>query len=109
VVIDDFGTGYASLAYLFRFKADFIKVDRQFSQRLHDADVEAMVDFLLHDQRHHGTGIVMEGIETTHQLHDWQQRDLSRFQGYLFTPAAPELLASPASDGAYVALGRARA
>ena len=95
VVIDDFGTGYASLAYLFRFKADFIKVDRQLSQRLHDADVEAMVDFLIHDQRHHGSGIVMEGIETTHQLHDWQQRGLNRFQGYLFTPAAPELLASP--------------
>jgi EAL domain-containing protein (putative c-di-GMP-specific phosphodiesterase class I) len=114
VVIDDFGTGYASLAYLFRFKADFIKVDRQFSHRLHDPDVEAMVDFLLHYQRHHGTGIVMEGIETVDQLRYWQRRGLSRFQGYLFTPvsssltpsrscASPapgqELPSSPATDG----------
>jgi EAL domain-containing protein (putative c-di-GMP-specific phosphodiesterase class I) len=100
VVIDDFGNGYASLAYLFRFKAEFIKVDRQFSQRPYDPDVEAMVDFLLHYQRHHCTGIVIEGIETVHQLHYWQQRGLSRFQGYLFTPAAPELLAPSASDRA---------
>jgi hypothetical protein len=97
VVIDDFGTGYASLAYLFRFKADFIKVDRQFSQRLHDPDVEAMVDFLLHYQRHHGTGIVMEGIETAEQLRYWQRRGLSRFQGYLFTPVSSSLSASRSS------------
>lgn len=92
VVIDDFGTGYASLAYLFRFKADYIKIDRQFSQRLGDPDVEAMVDFLLRYEQHHGTGIVMEGIETEAQLRHWQQRGLRRFQGYLFSPA-PELSA----------------
>ena len=105
VVIDDFGTGYASLAYLFRFNADFIKVDRQFSQRLHDPDVEAMVDFLLHYERHHGTGIVMEGIETVHQLHYWQQRGLRRFQGFLFTPpAGPEHLSSLVTDAASAAI-----
>jgi len=87
VVIDDFGTGYASLAYLFRFEADYIKIDRQFSQRLGDPDVEAMVDFLLRYEQHHGTGIVMEGIETEAQLRHWQQRGLRRFQGFLFSPA----------------------
>ena len=97
VVIDDFGTGYASLAYLFRFRADFIKIDRQFSRRLDDPDVEAMVAFLLHYERHHGTGIVMEGIESEAQLRHWQRRGIRRFQGYLFSPpGAPPAAAARA-------------
>lgn len=100
VVIDDFGTGYASLAYLFRFQADYIKIDRQFSQRLGDPDVEAMVDFLLRYEQHHGTGIVMEGIESEAQLLHWQRRGLSRFQGFLFSPpGVPPLAAGRGEEG----------
>lgn len=104
VVIDDFGSGYASLAYLFRFQADAIKIDRQFSQRLHDPDVEAMVEFLLRYERQHGTAIVMEGIETEVQLHHWRSLGLRCFQGFLFTPEAIEateaMAAGPASTAA---------
>jgi len=88
VVIDDFGSGYASLAYLFRFQADAIKIDRQFSQRLHDPDVEAMVEFLLRYEHQHGTAIVMEGIETEAQLRHWRSLGIRCFQGFLFTPRA---------------------
>ncbi|MFM7268929.1 MAG: EAL domain-containing protein, partial [Cyanobium sp.] len=104
VVIDDFGTGYASLAYLFRFEADYIKIDRQFSQRLGDPDVEAMVDFLLRYEQHHGTGIVMEGIETEAQLRHWQQRGLRRFQGYLFSPAGKAPMAGSRRAEAILAI-----
>lgn len=84
VAIDDFGSGFASLSYLFRFPADFVKVDMQFTQRLDDPDVEAMVAFLLQYGSNHGTAIVMEGVETEAQLSHWRSRGVSHFQGHLF-------------------------
>jgi EAL domain-containing protein (putative c-di-GMP-specific phosphodiesterase class I) len=84
VAIDDFGSGFASLSYLFRFPADFVKVDMQFTHRPGDPDVEAMVAFLLQYGSNHGTAIVMEGVETEAQLRHWRSRGVSHFQGHLF-------------------------
>lgn len=86
VAIDDFGSGFASLSYLFRFPADFVKVDMQFTHRLNDPDVEAMVAFLLQYGDNHSTAIVMEGVEREAQLQHWRSRGVSHFQGHLFSP-----------------------
>ena len=86
VAIDDFGSGFASLSYLFRFPADFVKVDMQFTQRPDDPDVEAMVAFLLQYGANHGTAIVMEGVEREDQLQHWRSRGVQHFQGHLFSP-----------------------
>jgi EAL domain-containing protein (putative c-di-GMP-specific phosphodiesterase class I) len=90
VAIDDFGSGFASLSYLFRFPADFVKVDMQFTQRPGDPDVEAMVAFLLQYGSNHGTAIVMEGVETEAQLSHWRSRGVSHFQGHLFHCSAAD-------------------
>jgi len=84
IAIDDFGVGYASIAYLFQFKPDFLKLDLSYSQRLDDANVDALVSFLLRYGALNNCGLILEGIETNEQLHYWQQRGVQLFQGYLF-------------------------
>ncbi|MBW0168152.1 MAG: EAL domain-containing protein [Vulcanococcus sp.] len=84
IAIDDFGVGYASIAYLFQFKPDFLKLDLSYSQRLDDANVDALVHFLVRYGELNNCGLILEGIETNEQLSYWQQRGVRLFQGYLF-------------------------
>ena len=84
IAIDDFGVGYASIAYLFQFKPDFLKLDLSYSQRLEDANVDALVNFLVGYGKLNHCGLILEGIETEEQLRYWQARGVRLFQGYLF-------------------------
>jgi EAL domain-containing protein (putative c-di-GMP-specific phosphodiesterase class I) len=84
IAIDDFGVGYASIAYLFRFRVDFIKLDLSFSQRLGDRNVEALVTFLLTYASQNNCQLILEGIESQEQLQSWQHQGVQLFQGYLF-------------------------
>lgn len=84
IAIDDFGVGFASIAYLFRFKADYLKLDLSYTQRLGDSNVNALVDFLLAYSRHNNCQLILEGIETREQLLAWHHHGVRLFQGYLF-------------------------
>lgn len=84
VAIDDFGCGYAALSYLFRYPADFIKVDLHYARLTCDRRVNAMVEFLLSFEVGYPTRVIMEGIETQSQLSHWRQKGVTHFQGYLF-------------------------
>ena len=84
IAIDDFGVGFASIAYLFRFQADYLKLDLSYSQRLHDSNVDALVQFLLSYGAHNDCRLILEGIETEEQLEVWSQQGVTLFQGYLF-------------------------
>ena len=84
IAIDDFGMGYASIGYLFQLQPDFLKLDLSYSQRLNDANVDALVDFLVRYGDINDCGVILEGIETEAQLHYWQTRGVELFQGYLF-------------------------
>jgi EAL domain-containing protein (putative c-di-GMP-specific phosphodiesterase class I) len=90
--IDDFGTGYSSLAYLLRFPADTLKIDRSFVAALgrgerEDRLVAAMISMA------HGLGmdVVAEGIETVEQRDALRALGCGYGQGYLFSrPVAAE-------------------
>ena len=84
IAIDDFGMGYASIGYLFQLQPDFLKLDLSYSQRINDANVDALVDFLVRYGDLNDCGVILEGIETEAQLHYWQTRGVALFQGYLF-------------------------
>lgn len=84
IAIDDFGVGYASIAYLFQLRPDFLKLDLTYTQRLGDANVDALVAFLLRYGELNRCGLILEGIETEQQLQYWQERGVRLFQGYLF-------------------------
>lgn len=88
LAIDDFGTGYSSLAYLQRFHAHRLKVDRAFVRHLPDdaADV-TLCRAIVQMAAGLGLQVVAEGIETERQRRFLVQAGYSTGQGWLFAPA----------------------
>ncbi|MEO5843134.1 MAG: EAL domain-containing protein [Acidimicrobiales bacterium] len=98
--IDDFGTGYSSLAYLPRFPAQTIKIDRSFVQGI--AGAKSGNDQLLSVQQQQtlvgaiiamahalDRSVVAEGVETVEQMRTLVQLGCERAQGFLFARPMP--------------------
>ena len=98
--IDDFGTGYSSLAYLPRFPAQTIKIDRSFVQGI--AGASSGNDQLLSVQQQQtlvgaiiamahalDRSVVAEGVETIEQMRTLVQLGCERAQGFLFARPMP--------------------
>jgi EAL domain-containing protein (putative c-di-GMP-specific phosphodiesterase class I) len=90
--IDDFGTGYSSLAYLKRFSAHVLKIDRSFIDGLgRDAQDTAIVGATIALAQALGMETVAEGVEDPNQLGFLRRLGCSRAQGYYFSrPVPPE-------------------
>jgi diguanylate cyclase (GGDEF)-like protein len=84
VALDDFGTGFSSLAYLWRFPFDKVKIDRMFTQALGGDDkvnliVKSIVS-LAHDLN---IRVNAEGIETEAQMQLMREYGCDELQGFL--------------------------
>jgi EAL domain-containing protein (putative c-di-GMP-specific phosphodiesterase class I) len=92
--IDDFGTGYSSLAYLKRFSAHVLKIDRSFIDGLgRDAQDTAIVGATIALAQALGMETVAEGVEDPNQLGFLRRLGCSRAQGYYFSrPVPPEAI-----------------
>jgi diguanylate cyclase (GGDEF)-like protein len=88
VAIDDFGTGYSSLAYLQRFAADTIKLDRSFVATLGQGG-ETIISAALSIGRSFGMEVVVEGVETEDERRQLTALGASLFQGYLYGRPMP--------------------
>lgn len=100
--IDDFGTGYSSLAYLKRFPARAVKIDRSFVRSLpsdpSDLAITATVITLAHGL---GLTVVAEGVETQVQLDALRELGCDEVQGYLYArPAPPQTIEAVWFSGA---------
>jgi diguanylate cyclase (GGDEF)-like protein/PAS domain S-box-containing protein len=94
--IDDFGTGYSSLAYLKRFPADVLKIDRSFVHDLPDGgDDGAMVDAIIAMARGLHMRVIAEGVETRGQLEHLRSQGCDEVQGFLYSRALPALEVEP--------------
>ncbi len=90
--IDDFGTGYSSLSYLHRFPIDILKVDRSFVTTMEDGSENGeIVRTIIALAKTLGLGVIAEGIESIHQLHQLRILGCEYGQGYLFSRPVPEL------------------
>jgi len=86
IAIDDFGTGYSSLAYLRRFPADALKIDRSFISGIAASKQSAA---LIHTLVQLGKALeietLAEGIEDHVQLETLQREQCDQGQGFLFS------------------------
>jgi EAL domain-containing protein (putative c-di-GMP-specific phosphodiesterase class I) len=92
--IDDFGTGYSSLAYLKRFSAHVLKIDRSFIDGLsRDAQDSAIVGATIALAQALGMETIAEGVEDPDQLGFLRRLGCNRAQGYYFSrPLPPEAI-----------------
>lgn len=101
VTLDDFGTGNASFAYLRRFHANGIKIDRSFVQMLGEGGanerlVESLVRFCVSLNVH----VVAEGIEEPSQVAALRRLGCHFGQGFfLARPMTVEQLDSALCEG----------
>jgi diguanylate cyclase (GGDEF)-like protein len=85
VAIDDFGTGYSSLAYLKKFSADVLKIDKSFIDGLGtDTQDNAIVGATIALADALGMQTVAEGVEHQVQLDQLRLMGCDRYQGYHF-------------------------
>lgn len=83
--IDDFGTGYSSLAYLTRFRATTLKIDRAFVNNIPgDHHHNMVVKTILAMANSLNMVTIAEGVETAEQAVYLQQLGCERAQGYWF-------------------------
>lgn len=89
IAMDDFGTGHSSLAYLWRFPFDKLKIDRSFTQAIGaDSRVGLIVDSIVSLAHALQIRVNAEGVETAAQLAQLQRHGCDEFQGFLL--ARPE-------------------
>ena len=90
ISIDDFGTGYSSLAYLKRFSAHILKIDKTFIDGLGtDGQDNAIIAATIALADALGMQTVAEGVEHQKQLDQLRVMGCDDFQGHLFAPASP--------------------
>ncbi|MEO7224241.1 MAG: EAL domain-containing protein, partial [Devosia sp.] len=85
VALDDFGTGYSSLAWLQRFPADQLKIDKAFIDSIvTSAEGAAIVHAIVELARTLRLETVAEGIETVQQWNQLRELSCDLGQGYHF-------------------------
>lgn len=88
--LDDFGTGYCGLAYLTKFPATTLKIDRSFVQGIgQDGDEGAVVRGVIGLAHSLGLTVIAEGIESLDQLEFLRRHGCDQGQGYLFDRPLP--------------------
>jgi diguanylate cyclase (GGDEF)-like protein len=93
--LDDFGTGYASLAYLDRYPFSKIKIDRSFVARMDTSKTsQAIISAVATLGQSLGLEVVAEGIETLEQVSAVREAGCTLGQGWYFSRAVPDYLAS---------------
>jgi len=90
ISIDDFGTRYSSLNYLRRFSVNRIKIDQAFVRDLGTShDSYAIIQAIVGIANNFDLQVMVEGVETKHQLAILRKLGCNEMQGYLFSRPLP--------------------
>ena len=86
--IDDFGIGYSSMAYLKKFKIDFLKIDQSFvKDMMHSLESRIFAETIVIMAHRLGLKVIAEGVETCEQR-DWLKGvGCDYAQGFLYSEA----------------------
>lgn len=89
IAVDDFGVGYSSLAQLYRFSFDELKIDGSLIAAMEqDERAHEMVSAILTLARSLRIGVVSEGVETASQAHLLRDMKCPSGQGFWFARPA---------------------
>ncbi len=89
IAVDDFGIGYSSLAQLYRFSFDELKIDGSLIAAMEqDERAQDMVSAILTLARSLRIGVVSEGVETAGQAHLLRDMKCPSGQGFWFAKPA---------------------
>jgi diguanylate cyclase (GGDEF)-like protein/PAS domain S-box-containing protein len=94
VALDDFGTGYSSLSYLAALNPRIIKIDQSFVRPKHDQGrSDTLLEAIVTLGNKLGMIVLAEGIETESQLKRLFDLHCDLGQGFLWSPAVPNVRA----------------
>ncbi|HMO15866.1 MAG TPA: EAL domain-containing protein [Pirellulaceae bacterium] len=84
LAIDDFGTGHSSLACLYEFHFDVLKIDRSFISHINDGKANSeLIVSIVRLAKNLGLGCIAEGVEFREQLSQLGNMGCPSIQGYL--------------------------
>ncbi len=90
IAIDDFGSGYSSLSFLKDIQADILKIDMGFLRKTeHQERSRIILRSIVALARELGMPTVVEGVETSQQVHDLAKIGCDIFQGFYFSRPIP--------------------
>lgn len=90
ISIDDFGTRYSALNYLRQFPIGSIKIDKSFVCDLNgEKSTSPIIHAIIGIAKGFGLHLVVEGVETHHQMKALQELGCDEMQGYLFSRPIP--------------------
>lgn len=88
--LDDFGTGFASLTYLKRLPAQYLKIDIEFVRDVtHSPRDQAVVSAIVGLARGFGQETIAEGVEDEETARILRELGVTFAQGYLFGRPSP--------------------
>lgn len=93
IALDDFGTGYSSLSYLASLHIDILKIDGQFTRRIHvDEASTIIIRHIIKMAQDLKLKLVAERVETFQQYSFLKELKCYTAQGYFYSPpvALPE-------------------
>ena len=90
IALDDFGTGYSSLSYLAQLPLDELKIDASFIRNIPSCETsDTLIRAITGIAKNLDLIVVVEGVETTEQLHYIEELMCDLVQGYLTGRPAP--------------------
>ena len=88
--LDDFGTGMTSLSQLKDIPLDYVKIDKNFIQKIHiDPSCKLITKFVVDLGKRIGFETIAEGVEDMETLLKLQEIGISIAQGYVITKPRP--------------------
>ncbi|TLX50382.1 hypothetical protein CWC31_12070 [Pseudoalteromonas ruthenica] len=90
VALDDFCTGYSSLSHLIDLHADYIKIDKSFTQQmLSEHKHQVVIASVIRIASELDMEVIAEGVETQQQQQQLREYGCHFSQGYYYSPAVP--------------------
>lgn len=89
IAIDDFGTGYSALAYLQKFPANTLKIDRSFVRDIDGPTTNPIVSAIAGIARGFGLELIAEGVERPEQAETLRALGCDVVQGFYYSRPTP--------------------